>query len=286
MTGTKDAQQARGATSGKALNVDGRAQIARAIAVLTGIAASALIAACGGGGADFAQTAPQSAMAQQIAEKPLAGHQDGNPFSQSPVANGTASKVLRAPALAVNAAPAASPYGEASVEDAANQLLDFAEKNYGQFFPSKVATQVFWKYTYRHYPERGTYVGVATNVAAGDNLVEGGVYVMGGPFGEAPTYVGVLNQFITPFKVAHYTDKVYAIWTGSQIYSVSRNADKTFTVAKVKNVSQYQFGFYPLFNCGMYTKSPLPNGNNLDQLHGGNRYGAQVLCDRPLEART
>lgn len=93
---------------------------------------------------------------------------------------------------------AGSPYGPATPLDAAEQLLDFAEKGYPQFFPTREATLSFDKYRYRFYPSMRTYIGVALNVVPGDGLVEGGVYVMGGSFGTTAALVGVLNQFITP----------------------------------------------------------------------------------------
>lgn len=93
---------------------------------------------------------------------------------------------------------AATPYGSATPVDAAEQLLDFAEKSYPQFFPTQEQTLSFGKYRYRYYAALGTYVAVAINVAPGDGLVEAGVYVMGGSFGATPTQVGVLSQFISP----------------------------------------------------------------------------------------
>lgn len=95
-------------------------------------------------------------------------------------------------------ARAADPYGSTTALDAAEQLLDFAESRYPQYFPTRELTQSFGKYRYRHYPSVGTYVGVAVDVAPADGLVEGGVYVLGGSLGTAPSLVGVLNQFIAP----------------------------------------------------------------------------------------
>lgn len=91
-----------------------------------------------------------------------------------------------------------SPYGPATPGDAAEQLLDFAESSFPQFFPTREATQSVAKLRYRYYPSMGTYIAVALNVVPGDGLVEGGVYVLGGAAGATPILVGVLNQFITP----------------------------------------------------------------------------------------
>lgn len=101
-------------------------------------------------------------------------------------------------ACAPGTVQAADPYGTATALDAAEQLLDFAESRYPQFFPTRELTQSFGKYRYRYYPTLGTYVGVAVGVAPGDGLVEGGVYVLGGSLGASPSLVGVLNQFIAP----------------------------------------------------------------------------------------
>lgn len=62
-----------------------------------------------------------------------------------------------------------------------------------------------------------------------------------------------------------YTDKVYATWgLGAQPYSVTRNADGSFTVAKVENVSKWQTGAYPVSACAMY-RFPLPSGHVLTE---------------------
>jgi len=53
---------------------------------------------------------------------------------------------------------------------------------------------------------------------------------------------------VTP--VLHYTDKVYALHTGNYVYVVNKTG-----VAKVKNMTKYVDGFYPLANCWL---SPTP----------------------------
>ncbi len=55
-----------------------------------------------------------------------------------------------------------------------NQLLDWAEGRFGQFFPRHAATLQYDVWTFRFYPETGNYAGVDT---AGD------AYVLGPPFG-------------------------------------------------------------------------------------------------------
>ncbi len=97
----------------------------------------------------------------------------------------------RAPANAVQTARSiglALAAAEVDPLDAANQLLDFGESAYPEFFPSRRSTRHFDGYLYRHYPERGTYLGVR----------DGQVYVLGGPLGEQVLQVGALADFINP----------------------------------------------------------------------------------------
>lgn len=123
-----------------------------------------------------------------------------NPFGAKPISLAQAPDRVRAFAAEANVEQAgtASPYGAASPADAIKQLLDHGEKSYSQYFPSHQETLVYEKYRYRYYENTGVYLGVATEVAPGDGLVEGGVYVMGGEFGDIPTYVGSITNFITP----------------------------------------------------------------------------------------
>lgn len=79
--------------------------------------------------------------------------------------------------------------------DAANQLLDFAERNYAVYFPSHQTNALYEGYLYRYYPETGIYLAVR----------DGNVYVLGGVFGNEILLVGPLTQFITP--VAHAAAK-------------------------------------------------------------------------------
>ena len=100
---------------------------------------------------------------------------------------------LRARALAVSA-QAVAP------DEAARQLMDFGEAQFPQFFPGPQPTQRLSPFAYRHYPQTGTYLGVVVNAGHGYEAL--GVYVMGGPFGDAPQYVGPLAQLITPVPPA------------------------------------------------------------------------------------
>ncbi|GAB1390256.1 MAG: hypothetical protein AMXMBFR78_25160 [Rubrivivax sp.] len=96
---------------------------------------------------------------------------------------------LRARALAA-AASSVTP------REAARQLMDFGEAKFPQFFPSHQATQSLPPFAYRHYPQTGVYLGVVVSEGQGYEYL--GVYVMGGPFGNAPQFVGPLASFITP----------------------------------------------------------------------------------------
>ena len=57
--------------------------------------------------------------------------------------------------------------------------------------------------------------------------------------------------------VLHYTDKVYALWTGAYPYAVTRTG-----VMKLANKTQYTAGFYPLANCWI-AERPLVDGRIL-----------------------
>lgn len=98
-------------------------------------------------------------------------------------------------------ASAAAPREQAQAvtpEDAARQLLDFAEGSvFKTYFPSHPDTQTFGPFRFRYYPTTGVYLGVVVAADATYGPV-GAVYVMGGPFGGAPMKVGLLTDFITP----------------------------------------------------------------------------------------
>ena len=133
-------------------------------AALVGVASVALVlAGCGGGDASSSRSAGTQA---------------------TPGATVQALR-LRAQALA-----------EVAPSEAARQLLDHAESAFALYFPSRQGTRDAAPFLYRHYPETGVYLGVVVQAAAGYELL--GVYVMGGPFGDQPQYVGPLARYITP----------------------------------------------------------------------------------------
>lgn len=113
----------------------------------------------------------------------------GSPAPTADVAAAGAVQQLRVRAFAVAAA---------TVEpaEAARQLMDFGQAQFPQYFPSPVATQTFGPFLFRHYPQTGIYLGVVVQEGQGYPYL--GVYVMGGPFGEQPQFVGPLASFITP----------------------------------------------------------------------------------------
>jgi len=67
----------------------------------------------------------------------------------------------------------------------ATALMDWAERNYAQFFPSHQADKILDPYVYRYYPETGNYLGVA-----GDKI-----YVLGPLSGGSLLNVGTLSDF-------------------------------------------------------------------------------------------
>ena len=151
------------------------------------LVAAATLAACGGGsstveaGIDLAASAPPSVAAPREA------------------------------ALAVSTGGTVSP------EEAARQLMDFGQAQFPAFFPGQAQTTSLAPFVYRYFAPTGTYLGVV--VQAGTSYPLGGVYVMGGSFGAAPTYVGQLTDFITPlvpaFELTPAIDKVQVTQGGS-----------------------------------------------------------------------
>lgn len=124
----------------------------------------------------------------------------GGEHAPAPASPAEVTGALRARAWAV-AAQAVPP------EEAARQLMDFGEAQFPQYFPSRQPTQSLPPFVYRHYPQTQAYLGVVVTAAAGYELL--GVYVMGGPFGTSPQYVGPLASFITPAAAGHVV-KVHA----------------------------------------------------------------------------
>lgn len=107
------------------------------------------------------------------------------PTTQMPAA---AAAAMRLKAQAVRAS-AVSP------DEAARQLMDFAETTFPEYFPEHQATLTFGPFRYRAY-STGVLLGVV--VSSDPAYVLNGVYVMGGTFGSSPLYVGMLTQYITP----------------------------------------------------------------------------------------
>ncbi len=71
----------------------------------------------------------------------------------------------------------------------AETLLNWAEITYPELFPSRQATQNVEPWLFRHYPEPDIYAGVNQN----DN----GVYVLGGIWGNSPTFIDNLPNLIS-----------------------------------------------------------------------------------------
>ena len=167
---------------------------------------AAVLAACGGGSDDTTTAAAQAAPAA-AADAGAAAAPGRASASAAPISAEAAAQSLRQ-ALAARAAGEASAAAQAvDTATAAAQLLDFAEAQLPGFFPTHEATQQLAPFAYRHYPDTGVYLGVVTTEGAGVPLQ--GVYVMGGPFGNAPVPVGQLTDYIAPapYTLALSTDK-------------------------------------------------------------------------------
>lgn len=90
------------------------------------------------------------------------------------------------PSTAGPAASAQAPRAIPASTTRATALLDWAERKFPNYFPSHRPDQFAAPYIYRHYPETGIYLGVDGTQ----------VYVMGGPFGASPVYVGQVGDFL------------------------------------------------------------------------------------------
>jgi hypothetical protein len=128
---------------------------------LAAVAAAALVAGCGGGDAPGFDAAPQAARAA------------------------SAQSAVLLPGTSV------------TPDEAARQLMDFAEATFPTIFSGHATTGSLPPFAYRVYPG-GIYLGVV--VADGTPYVYGHVYVVGilGGTLAAPRDVGALTSFITP----------------------------------------------------------------------------------------
>jgi hypothetical protein len=90
----------------------------------------------------------------------------------------------------------AAPSVAVSPESAAERLLDLGESFYSKYFPGRKVTALAEPFRFRYYSETGVYLGVV--VKGGMGYTMDGVYVMGGPFGPNPVYVGLVADFIAP----------------------------------------------------------------------------------------
>jgi hypothetical protein len=124
------------------------------------VAASLLLAGCGGG----SDTADQGASATGLSalSTAAAAHGTDDTARKQPLAAGTFSAELT------------------------GQLFALAESSYTAYFPSKQATRTFDSWAYRYYPETGIYLAV----------IGSGVYVLGGSFGSEVVRLGEITQFV------------------------------------------------------------------------------------------
>lgn len=104
--------------------------------------------------------------------------------AEPPSASATA--MLGALRSHASSAPARSPL------EAADELMNFAERAHPEFFPSHGTTGFSSPFSYRFYPETRVYLGVAIENSA---YASNGVYVMGGDFGPEPVFVGLVSTF-------------------------------------------------------------------------------------------
>ncbi|MBL8363185.1 MAG: hypothetical protein JNN18_22045 [Rubrivivax sp.] len=166
---------------------------------LSGLAMAAALVGCGGG--DAGPTRATVAAADPAASITAAA---------DALADDAGTR-RRALAAATAAAPAAMVVADPAA--AAEQLLDHAEATFPGYFPGHPATASLPPFAYRYYAATGIYLGVVLD--GGTSYTPGGVYVMGGDFGNAPRYVGQVTDFIVPngsgFRAALPTDKAVVL---------------------------------------------------------------------------
>ena len=170
---------------------------------------SAVLAACGGGGDETGAAAAHAAPAAATTTAHTgisAGAATTGTTASAPARREAAAQSLRQALAARGAGEAAAALAVDSATAAA-QLLDYAEAQLPGYFPTREATQQLAPFAYRHYPDTGIYLGVVLTEGAG--YPAQGVYVMGGPFGDAPVPVGQLTDYVTPapYTLALSTDK-------------------------------------------------------------------------------
>ncbi|WP_325420506.1 hypothetical protein [Aquabacterium sp.] len=132
-------------------------------------------------------------------------------------ADASAQTAPRARAMAVSSAASIAP------EEAARQLMDFAQQQFPAYFPGQAATASLDPFVYRYYPATGTYLGVVVKAGSGHAL--GSVYVLGGAFGSELIRVGAVSDFITPvapgFDLTPAADKVVVVQGSSTVLRVN-----------------------------------------------------------------
>lgn len=77
--------------------------------------------------------------------------------------------------------------------EAADALMNFAERAYPAHFPSHEATGFSAPFAYRFYPQTGVYLGVV--IEDHGSYASNGVYLQGGDFGPEPAPIGLVSNF-------------------------------------------------------------------------------------------
>ncbi len=76
----------------------------------------------------------------------------------------------------------------AGVTEDIDTIFNWAERQFPQWFANHQTTETYQFWRYRLYP--------STNIIAGVNTQDNGVYVMGGPFGNNPLYFDTLTKVL------------------------------------------------------------------------------------------
>ncbi|GAB4267478.1 MAG: hypothetical protein Kow0065_18070 [Methylomicrobium sp.] len=86
----------------------------------------------------------------------------------------------RNPLLMLNLCLFAATSAQADIVSDAEEIMNRGQQIFPQFFPSSQTTQTLPPWLFRYYPETGVYLGINQNDA--------GVYLMGGVFGNEPSF--------------------------------------------------------------------------------------------------
>ena len=107
-------------------------------------------------------------------------------------------------------------FASANTASDTDKLLNWAENYYPLYFPAHQTTQSIEPWLFRFYPE--------TNVYAGVNTSNNGVYVFGGPWGNVnPTYIDSLPNLLATTQNGKLTDVISIFTSTANLFNNARS---------------------------------------------------------------